>query len=197
LNNVLVWIPMVLFLVIVIIFSIRMGLKVRFEKPDVESLWSGEQYQTNPTPLAKAVPFEELNQVFLESIEGREAVDFIRVYSPQESTVLRSLLRREGILSYASDGHLRSSLESGQLSGSVIPSQQNTVISIMAKDLNSAYSLVQEYLDQERHSIGKSSHQLLGLSSGKVRGYVIPQRTLPELLVKDFPFMPSKDVLKL
>jgi hypothetical protein len=192
----MIWIPMTLFMILVVVFSIRMGIKVRQEHPELEGLWP-EEKDSDPGEAALTEElYEDLNKIFLETVEGRNSVEILKVYSPRESTVLRALLKDEGIISYESAAKIGSIVSDSFSKSRLIPGQQNSVISVLEQDLAPALSILREYLAHERSRLDKGGQKLIGLASGKIRGFVVPHRILPELLVKDSPVSYGEKALK-
>ena len=131
-------------------------------------------------------PFEDLpdmNESFLEHAGGREAVDLVRVFNPQDRMVLRSILFDEGIESYVKSN----------IFGELYPTYDihnfaTSVISVYREDGEKAKEITQSYiltLDKKNYSGEKNPSEAARAAAGAILLGVPPKlsKFVPELLI--------------
>lgn len=134
--------------------------------------------------LATADDGRDMNTEFLSACEGRVSISLVRLNSPADTAVLRSLLDSAGIASYVKFQHT-----SSLFPGITIQGYTDSILSVYEDNLPEAYEIVHDYiamLKGDRHGSSLSTARNVG--EFFAMGYVVPSRdnrTLPELLFSE------------
>ena len=147
-------------------------------------LLNREQNKKNRKKREKGHPddFPDFNKRFLENARGKQVIDLVKVYNPQDMIVLRSILDAEGIETYVKSNHF----------GELYPTYDlhnfaTSVISIFNDNSAAAKKVVQDYLlTLNKKSYAEESNALEDAvkTSGLLVG-IPPESSkfVPELLI--------------
>ena len=124
----------------------------------------------------------DFNDKFIGNSGGRTQIRFIRVYSPVDLMIIRSMFDSEGIETYAEYESINSLFP-----GLRVPGYTDTVISIFEDKLDEAKEIAEDYLSALRNNETQRIKDMLrNLGELNIAGYAIPSnqnRMMPELLL--------------
>ena len=128
------------------------------------------------SPKANSQPKEELNEKFLDNPTGSPVIPLVRIYSPTDKMVIRSILDSQQILSYVELEHLSSLWPGVMLEGF-----SDTIIYIYSDDRTAAEKLVKEYIQSilDNDESAQSAEMFASFNDLPPR----ESRVLPELMV--------------
>lgn len=157
-----------------IISAILIAMAVLFNRIKIR------EEQKKNAPPEEEDEFPDMNEIFLSHGAGREVVDLVRVYKPQDKAVLRSILFAEGIDTYVKSNHF------GELYPTYdIHNFATSEISVFREDSQKAKEIVADYI-RTLKSESYEKHQDGGaVVTGAVLTGVPPHVThyLPDLLI--------------
>jgi len=157
----------------IILFALFMNRKEEKEDNEKEGIIP-EEKERDELP--------DLNDKFLENAKGRDVIDLVKVYNPQDSIVLRSILDSEGIETYVKSNHF----------GDLYPTYDlhnfaTSVISIYKENSAAAKQIVEDYLlTLKKESYNRDSNLLENtLKTGSALAGIPPElsKFIPELLI--------------